>query len=204
MKKLILLISLIIVFFSSCATNNTNINENYRSSDLSFFNSTSYGELDLVISDISNQLLLNIPVRKQRKNKFVITTFVNLNDFTKTSKLARVISETLINEMHTRKFKIIDYRTQEVISVDGNGEFLLTRNVEKLRNEIPESFLVVGTYSILNANQIILNSRIINNFTSEVISTAKVIYKYSDCKLFNICQEKKKEEKVYIPIKADK
>jgi len=204
MKKNFLLISSFIIFFTACtSTNGSNINQDYRSTDLSFFSNSSQESIDLAIVEISNQLLLNIPSRQQKKNKFVITTFVNLNDFTKTSKIARVISETLINEMHTRKFKIVDFRTQEALAVDKNGEFVLTRDAQKLRDEIPESLVIVGTYSIINAKEVIINARIINNFTSEVLSTAKVIYQYKDCKLLDICTVLKEKTNVYIPVKAD-
>jgi len=204
MKKNFLLISSFIIFFTACtSTNGSNINQDYRSTDLSFFSNSSQESIDSAIVEISNQLLLNIPSRQQKKNKFVITTFVNLNDFTKTSKIARVISETLINEMHTRKFKIVDFRTQEALAVDKNGEFVLTRDAQKLRDEIPESLVIVGTYSIINAKEVIINARIINNFTSEVLSTAKVIYQYKDCKLLDICTVLKEKTNVYIPVKAD-
>jgi len=205
MKKNFLFLSILLVFLSACTnTNYSNINQDYRNTNISLFSNSSFDNIDSAIVEISNQLLLNISSRQQRKNKFVITTFVNLNDFVKTSKIARVISETLINEMHTRKFKIIDFRTQEALSVDKNGEFILTRDVKNLRDEIPESLLVVGTYSIINSSEVIINARVINNFTSEVLSTAKVIYKYNDCKLLNICTQKKKKLTTYIPVISDK
>ncbi len=197
--KIIFLFIASIFFLTSCTTGNNSTNNNsYKSVVLDYFKKSSYEKIDVAIEEISNQLLQNISAKRKKKNKFVITTFVNLNDFKQTSKFARVISETLINEMHTRNFNIIDFRTQEAISVDQNGEFVLTRDVQKIKDEITESFILVGTYSVINKNKTIINARILNNFTSEVISTAKVIYKYENCKDLDICEKKEKTSKFSI------
>jgi TolB-like protein len=187
-----ILISLITIIFTSCTQTKQSMNKNYKVSSNSFFSSSEFTDLNKAIIEISSQLLLNISASKQKNNKFVITTFVNLNNFQETSKFARVISESLIDELHTKKFSLIDYRTQEVLSVDSRGEFTLTRDTSKLRDEIPQSLIIVGTYSLINTNTIVINARIIDNFTSKVISTAKVIYEYEDCRILDICVGSKK------------
>jgi len=203
MIKKIFLFSIITLILTSCSQNN-NINNRYRTLPLGLFSNSNYTDLSKAITEISNQLLLNIPYTKQKNNKFVITTFVNLNDFKQTSKFARVISESLIDELHKKRFKILDYRTQDVISVDKNGEFLLTRDTLKLRDEIPQSLLVVGTYSIIDKKTLVINARVIDNFTSIVLSTAKVIYEYEDCKILDICVKKKNTITSKIQISEDK
>jgi len=202
MIKKIFLFSIITLILTSCSQNN-NINNRYKALPLGFFSNSNFTDLNKAITEISNQLLLNIPYNKQKNNKFVITTFVNLNDFKQTSKFARVISESLIDELHKKRFKILDYRTQDVISVDENGEFLLTRDTLKLRDEIPQSLLVVGTYSIIDKKTLVINGRIIDNFTSVVLSTAKVTYEYEDCKILDICGNKKNTKTSKIKISED-
>ena len=189
MIKHYILLSIVISLFTACTSNNSNINKKYSDSSSSFFSNTAHNDIESLVSEISNQLLLNISYKNQKYNKFVITTFVNLDNFSKTSKFARVVSESLIDEMHKRRFKIIDFRTQDAISIDKDGTFILTRDVDKLRDEIPESLLIVGTYSKLNDNQLIVNTRIINNFTSQVLSTSKVIYNFTDCQDLNLCKK---------------
>jgi TolB-like protein len=187
MIKKYMLFSIAISLFTSCTTNNNNINKNYTSSNSSFFFPNYYSDINKAIIEISNQLLLNIPNRYKKNNKFVITTFVDLNNFDKTSKFARIISESLIDEMHKRRFNIIDYRTQQAISIDNKGEFILTRDVRNIRDEIPESLLLVGTYTKLSPKKVLVNARIINNFTSSVLSTAKIIYKFNNCLSIGLC-----------------
>ena len=205
MIKNFIILSIISLFFISCTNNSKNINTKYRASTLSFFSNNHYNDLNNAVIELSNQLLLNIKSSNQKNNSFMVTSFVNLNNFKSTSSFGRVISETLINELHTRKFKVIDFRTQDSLSVDNNGEFILTRDTNKLKDEIPQSLLIAGTYSKINEKQIVLNARIVDNFTSEVISTAKVIYTYENCKTMNICFDKKiNSYSNTMPIKEDK
>ena len=197
--KNFLIIILSSFVFISCSQDTKHINVNYKTKASLFSStSTSFSSLDSAISEISNQLLVNIPSSMQKNNKLVITTFVDLNEFTQTSSFGRALSEGLINELHTRKFKLLDFRAMETISVNKSGEFSLTRDVLKLRDEMPEALIVVGTYTLYENNLIAINTRIINNFTSDVISTSKVVYEYEDCKSFNLCQKPFAKESIKI------
>ncbi|MDD2699293.1 MAG: FlgO family outer membrane protein [Arcobacteraceae bacterium] len=175
--------------FSGCKQNNQYINSDYRQSNFSLFVDKRFTDLDSAVAEISNQLLLNIPSNAQKQNKLILTTFVDLNTLSKTSPFGRVISESLIDELHSRNFKIVDFRMQEMLTINKEGEFSLTRDVTKLKDEVQEAFIVVGTYSVVDEHSVVLNARIMNTFTSDVISTAKVIYHFKNCEEFNICKE---------------
>jgi TolB-like protein len=183
---------------NGCKQNSEYINNDYRHSNLSFFVDKRFTDLDSAVAEISNQLLLNIPSNAQKQNKLIITTFVDLNTLSKTSPFGRVISESLIDELHSKKFKIIDFRMQEMLTINKNGEFSLTRDVSKLKDEVPEALIVVGTYSVIDDNAMVLNGRIMNAFTSDVISTAKVIYHFKNCEEFNICKEIEKPKDIKV------
>lgn len=198
-KNIISLLFFTILLLTGCQQyDNTHINKDYKSKTPFFISDNEYEDIDDAIKEIANQLLLNIKSSTQKQNKFVITTFVDLNDFSKTSKLGRALAESLIDELHTRKFKIIDFRAQEAISVNKNGEFSLTRDIDKLKDEMPEALVVVGTYTVVGNNIVEINVRIINNFTSDVISTAKVKFFYTDCSAFNICKKINQKRKVIV------
>jgi len=187
MIKNILILAIVTFFFAACSSNNPYINKNYKNRGSFFSDDNHFDTIDKAAKGIADQLLFNIPRGYHKSNKYVITTFVNLNNFAKTSDFGRVLGESLINELHTRRFKIIDFRAKESILVNPDGEFSLTRDVLKLKDEMPEALVVLGTYSSIGDNQVIINVRIVNNFTSDVISTAEVIYKYKNCKKFNLC-----------------
>jgi TolB-like protein len=185
------------ILFTACSQNNTHINNSYKTKSSIFFNTNNtYDDLDTTIGEIANQLLVNIKSSTQKNNKLALTSFVNLNEFTQTSDFGRALGESLFNELHVRKFKLLDYRSLDTILVNKTGEFSLTRDILKLKDSIPEALIVVGTYSLLENNKIVINTRIINNFTSDVLSTSKVVYKYQDCKKFNLCGDKFKKVKI--------
>jgi TolB-like protein len=202
-KKFIYLTIISILFISCSASSNKHINKKYRVSGFSFLANNHFDDLNNAVMELANQLLLNIKSSNQKNNQFTVLTFVNLNNFKSTSNFGRVISETLINELHTRHFKVIDFRTQNDLSVNSDGEFILTRDSDKLKDEIPQSMLITGTYSLINENQLVLNARIVDNFTSEVLSTGKVIYTYENCKIMDICFDKKKSITT-MPVEKDK
>jgi TolB-like protein len=184
------LISLLTIFLlSGCKQNRTSLNKNYKVSSYSFYNSNEFKDLNKAIDEIANHLLLNINSTKHKYSKIVVTSLVNLDEFEQTSKFGRMVAESLINELHYRKFKVIDFRATEAININESGEFALTRNIDKLKDEMPEALILVGTYSILDKSRLVINTRIVNNFTSDVISTSRVVYQFKDCKPFNLCEK---------------
>jgi len=181
-----------LLLFTGCTQNKQNFNSN---SNFNFFKTNQYHDnLNDAINDISKQLFLNIPKNTIKYNKIALTTFVNLDNLKETSSFGRVISESLINELATKNFNVIDFRQQNVISVNSQGEFLLTRDTEKLIDEIPGALILVGTYSVLEKDLIVINARIINNETLDIVSTARIIIQnYQTCKKFNLCTVIEKE-----------
>jgi TolB-like protein len=195
--KLFIILVLSIFIFTSCSQEKTNINKKYKLIRFSFFQDNVFNSLDSAIIEISKQLLVNMPNSKIVNNKIAITAFVNLDKLKETSSFGRVVAESLINDLHIKKFKILEFRQQESISIDNStssstGEFVLTRDTQKMTSEIPGSLLLVGTYTVLQDKQIVINARIVDNSTLDVISTARVILAdYDTCKRFNLCKTKK-------------
>ena len=106
------------------------------------------------------------------------------------------LRESMFNELQIRKFKVTDFRGQDAVSVSANGEFHITRDVEKLKDHISATeYIVVGTYVKFENDSVLLNARILDSETGAIISTARVIYTPQDCKLFNLCSEKEADIK---------
>lgn len=186
------LLMLLALSFSGCIKQKQDSpNSRYGVSSSSFFDSREFDDLDEAIDEIANQLLLNISAKQHKNYKIAMTAFVKLDDFSKTNSFGRMVSESLINELHARAFKVLDFRTREVITVNEDGEFALTRNIDEIRDEIPTAYTLVGTFSILDDKRIVINSRIIDIFSSDVISTSRVLYTYTDCNKYDLCPKDK-------------
>jgi len=151
-------------------------------------NVTNQSTLEGTINSLATQMMRN---QKMLSSKPVlITSFVRLDNFKKTTEFGRVVSESLINEMSNRGFNIIEYRGQMAVSVNEDGEYFISRNPYKLKDEVPNTYVVVGTYS-RQFGKVMLNARVIDNVTGKIISTSRSTYfhnKRNDCLLFKDCR----------------
>jgi len=209
---------LTVVVISGCGTHDSNlyptfnqpqkvhenINSNYKyTTAFKFFDGVEYTDFNKAIIEIAQQLLLNITRSNQINNTIAVTPLVSLDQFAETSRFGRAVSESLINELHERRFKVIDYRVTELIKINPKGEFVLTRDAEKLKSQIPYSLILLGTYGLLELDdeiyykdhddKVVINTRIMDLETSNVLSTSRVIviFKNARCRLFNLCVNKK-------------
>lgn len=144
--------------------------------------------LENTISSLSTQMMQNKKIKTHRP--VLITSFVRLDNLKKTTEFGRVVSESLINDLSIKGFNIIEFRGQLAVSVNAQGEYFITRNVDKLRDKIPNTYVVVGTYS-RQYGKIMLNARVIDNLTGQIISSARSTYSHglrNDCVIFKDCR----------------
>ncbi len=151
-------------------------------------NVTTQPTLEGTINSLATQMMRN---KKMDTSKPVlITSFVRLDNFKKTTEFGRIVSESMINEMSNRGFNIIEYRGQMAVSINEKGEYFITRNPYKLKDQVPNTYVVVGTYS-RQFGKVMLNARVIDNITGKIISSSRATYlhnKRNDCILFKDCK----------------
>lgn len=149
---------------------------------------TTQDSLESTIASLATQMMQN---KKMHTTKPVlITTFVRLDNLKKTSEFGRVLSESLINELSNRGFNVIEFRGQVGVSVNEQGEYFITRDTNKLKDTIENTYVVVGTYSRQYKN-IMLNARVIDNISGQIISTSRATFAHNlrdDCVIFKDCQ----------------
>ncbi len=150
-------------------------------------NVTTQKTLEATIASLATQMMRN---KKMNTSKPVlITSFVKLDQFKQTSEFGRVVSESLINELSNRGFNIIEYRGQMAVSVNEEGEYFISRKPHELKEKIPNTYVVVGTYS-RQMKKVMLNARVIDNVTGKIISSARATYEHgviNDCVIFGDC-----------------
>lgn len=151
-------------------------------------NVTTQKDLESTIASLATQMMQN---QKMTTNKPVlITSFVRLDELKKTTEFGRIVSESLINELSNRGFNVIEYRGQMAVSVNDQGEYFITRKPHQLKDKIPSTYVVVGTYS-RQLGKIMLNARVIDNITGKIITSARSTYEHgytSDCIIFKDCK----------------
>ena len=148
---------------------------------------TTQNTLESTIASLAAQMLEN---KKMDTTKPVlITSFVRLDEFKKTTEFGRIVSESLINELSNRGFDITEFRGQMAVSVNDEGEYFISRKPHELKSKIPNTYVVVGTYS-RQMGKIMLNARVIDNITGKIITSARATYVHNikeDCIIFKDC-----------------
>mgnify|MGYP003571715028 CR=1 FL=1 len=151
-------------------------------------NVTTQDTLENTITSLATQMMQN---KKFQTNKPVlITSFVRLDNLKKTTEFGRILSESMINELSNRGFNVIEFRGQMSVSVNAQGEYYITRNVDKMREKIVNTYVVVGTYS-RQYGKVMLNGRVLDNNNGQIISSARSTYVHglrNDCVIFKDCK----------------
>jgi len=186
--KFILPFFITLMIAGCTTTSQENTINTYKKDDRSIFNN-----LNTTITDLATQLFKSNIYKKGTTN-IVLTSFVNLNKLNETTIFGRLVSESMFNELHVLQFKVTDFRGQDAINVNEDGEFHITRDTEKTRDIISGiEFILVGTYVKFENQSLLINARIIDSISGEVISSARSIYKPKDCSIFGICKNIKIE-----------
>ena len=155
-----------------------------------------FTNLNNTILEIANQLF-DAQATHSNPTKIILTSFVDLENFDNTSTLGRLLSESMFNELHIRKFIVTDFRGQDNVSVNKDGEFHITRDTEKLKDDITGiEYILVGTYVRFEDKSLLINARIIDSESGKLFSSARVIYKPKNCETFNLCGINYKSSKI--------
>lgn len=111
--------------------------------------------------------------RKSLSNTFIVTSFVNLNKLSETTAFGRLVAENIIHELQVRKWQVFEVRLTKDIIINETGEFSLSRDIKKLRDQYKIGGIIAGTYSV-SGGHIILNTRVIDINTGLVISSGQI------------------------------
>jgi TolB-like protein len=151
--------------------------------------------LNDAILSLANQLSQNNKLQTNDTGTITLTSFVDLKKLNQTSQFGRVLGESLFSELFIRGFNVTDFRGQQAISVNNSGEFFITRNINKLSSEVPNTYILVGTYSKIDQN-VIINARILDNKTGKIVTSARAMYANDDCSLFGTCNNIRRKIKI--------
>ncbi len=131
----------------------------------------SHGGFNDRMKDLADQLNKNA-VGNSRFGTYVVTSFTNLDKLNDTNELGRLIAENLMHGLQVHKWQILEIRLTKDIELSSDGEFALSREMEKLKEEYNISGIVTGTYSMAEGN-ITINARVIDASSGLLYSSAQ-------------------------------
>jgi TolB-like protein len=134
-------------------------------------NTPSLGNFNDRMKNLADQLNANAAA-KELTSIYIVTSFSNLDKLDDTTAFGRLIAENMINGLQLHKWQILEARLTKGIEVTSAGEFSLSRDLSKLKDEYKISGVVTGTYSVADGN-LTINARVIDVNTGIVTSSAQ-------------------------------
>ena len=122
---------------------------------------------------LSDQLERNLD-KKYIANPVLVTSFVNLDNLNETNGLGRLLSESLIHQLHVKKWKIIDARLANNIVINENGEFALSRDIKNIKKNYNVSGIVTGTYTATDVG-IVVNAKVMDIDSGVITSSGQIV-----------------------------
>jgi len=173
MKKLSLLTIVLSLTVSLASAGDFNYSNKVKTYKNNVARVNVAGYVNIIASSIAQQLGQNKDFENLQETPIAIMSIVDMNDFKKTSPIAKRISENLIHEMHVRGYKVVDYKTMSQIEIDQNGDYVFSRAIKDLKNQRVITYALSGTFANYRDGMAI-NCRIIDIKSSLVLSTAQV------------------------------
>lgn len=120
---------------------------------------------------LAEQIDRNV-ILEARTKPTILTNVVSLGNLGESSELGRLIGEHLMHELQLRYWTVSDIRLNRDVVINESGEFAMSRDVKKLRDNIPAANVVTGTYTN-TADGVLVNVRVLDLTTGQVMSTAQ-------------------------------
>ncbi|GAB2915811.1 FlgO family outer membrane protein [Rheinheimera gaetbuli] len=142
------------------------------------------GRTNLTIQHYVRQLMQEMLLSMQdvsEQTPLAVAGFVFLDgDFNQGSLLGNQIAESFMHELHNVGLQVIDFKVTDFIRVTPQGDFIHSRDVEELNENLAAQYAVGGTLSqhkdgvIVNARMIQINNKVVLASAQSLIPNAVV------------------------------
>lgn len=167
-RTLVMIAASLLCFVSGCAMRAA---DNSKVQIVPQLNLPPVGNFNDRMKNLADQLDKNA-VATSPASTYIVTTFTSLDKLDNTAPFGRLISENLMHGLQLHKWQILEARLSKGIDVNAAGEFSLSRDISKLKEEYKISGVVTGTYSVAEGN-LTVNARVIDVNTGIMISSAQ-------------------------------
>jgi TolB-like protein len=103
--------------------------------------------------------------------RIIAASFVNVNRLEESSTLGRIVSEQISSRIAQNGFKVLDMKLRQdsIYMKKGQGEFLLSREIDKISKTYNGDFVLVGTYAVAEMS-IYVSARIVDTADNSIAS----------------------------------
>ncbi|WP_350431395.1 FlgO family outer membrane protein [Shewanella sp. H8] len=129
------------------------------------------GQVNVWAEKLVNELVLqNDALRPDQP--LLISTPVMASNLNTTNELALQLQQGLLAAFHAHEFNLVDLNVATSLRATEQGEFMLSRNWELLRSDLPVSHVLVSTMA-LTPEGIIFNGRVVNVTNNRVLTAVQ-------------------------------
>jgi len=121
---------------------------------------------------VADRLISNSKQPINSEGSIVVATFVSINNLNESSTFGRIIAEQIASRFSQRGYKVkeVKFRQDTIFMQEGEGEFLLSRDLRAISEKHDASAVVVGTYGEAY-NEMYVSARIINPSNGLLVSS---------------------------------
>lgn len=121
---------------------------------------------------VADRLISNSKQPINSEDSIVVATFVNINNLNESSTFGRIIAEQIASRLSQKGYKVkeVKFRQDTIFMQEGEGEFLLSRDLRAISEKHDASAVVVGTYGEVY-KEMYVSARIINPSNSLLVSS---------------------------------
>ena len=130
------------------------------------------GQFNAQVMFLADQLVRNMD-RPTADASYIVTSFARLDKLNDTSSFGRLLAENLTHELQVRRWQVYDVRLTKDIVMTEAGEFILSRDIKKIRDSYQVNGVVTGTYAVTGGS-VIVNARTIDLESGTVISSGQI------------------------------
>lgn len=134
----------------------------------SFYYLRSASSLEIFIEKLVKQLTFNkdsIPL----KSDIIVMTPVMEASYDQTNELGQILQQGLTSALHKQGFNVIDINIGNALKITEKGNFILTRDWQKISPDINAKFVLVSSMG-LNSKGLVFNGRLIKLYNNRIIS----------------------------------
>ncbi|MBF0153952.1 MAG: hypothetical protein HQL64_09465 [Magnetococcales bacterium] len=113
----------------------------------------SYAAADVMISELEERMM--------PQQSILPVTFVNMDNLEETSSLGRLIARQMASRFTQRGYSVMEVKIRKDLLIrKDQGEFILSREMEKIGQDYKAKALLVGSYTVAQ-NRIFVSAQII-------------------------------------------
>ncbi|WP_417359951.1 FlgO family outer membrane protein [Gallaecimonas pentaromativorans] len=131
----------------------------------------AHAPLDTFVGQLTDKLVQNARY-VDYKTPMVVATLVDSHALSKGTALGQAMAESFTSHLHQAGYTLVDLKSQGAVNITQDGDFIFSRDADKLRAKLPVDFVLAGTYET-SPEGVNVNVRIIGIKSKLVVASAE-------------------------------